>query len=292
MSFLLVGAGTPLQAQVQLSESFTLTQVVDGIPITLKGARPNARGRTIYGKVVKWETAWVAGANIPTTLEVGRDFKINGTAVPAGAYSLWIVARPEGDWSLRIDPHVKVDHWFDPDSSAEQFHARLKVTTVDPVETLTWSIPSVTGYRATFRMAWGDRAAEFTLALKPSFDPAVSAETAAALVGNSLVTADTTVQSFASPPPEIRISPVGNTLRFEALGMKGRGWDWGKGLTWMLVPVGGGLFTYGVAYEGELVELYKQMGFWEFQRKDGKVTGFEVRTFPDDKLWLTGRREP
>lgn len=145
-----------------------------------------------------------------------RDFKINGTAVPAGSYSLWIVARPEGDWSLRIDPHVKVDHWFDPDSSAD---------------------------------------------------------------------------SFGSPPPEIRITSVGNTLRFEAPGMKGM-WDMERRkMAWMLVPMGGGLFTYGAAYEGELVELWKSMGFWEFQRKDGKVTGFEVRTFPDDKLWLTGRRE-
>lgn len=148
---------------------------------------------------------------MPTTLEVGRAFKINDTPVPAGKYSLWIVARPNDDWSLRIEPRSDLQHFDDPDSSATQYHTHLKVMTIDPVETLTWSITSVQRYRATVRMAWGNRAAEFTLALKPSVsvgvDPAVAA----------------------------RITSLDSLLTFHLLGLEALGGD-SPGMAMALVP--------------------------------------------------------
>lgn len=40
------------RAQIQASEAYTLTQVMDSVAITIDGYRPSARGRTIYGGVV------------------------------------------------------------------------------------------------------------------------------------------------------------------------------------------------------------------------------------------------
>ena len=117
--------------------------------------------------MVPWGHSWVAGARIPTTLEIGRDFSINDTAVPAGKYTMWVMPRQEEPWLLILDPRDSLQHWSDPDSAAApgQYFAHLDVSEIDPVETLTWSINDIRGYGSRVRMEWGDRRVVFTLRL-------------------------------------------------------------------------------------------------------------------------------
>jgi hypothetical protein len=282
-------------AQIQASEAYTLTQVMDSVTITIAGARPSARGRTIYGGVVPWEASWVAGARVPTTIEIGREFSINDTKVPAGKYTMWVMPRQEKPWLLILDPRTNLNHGSDPDSTEGQYFAHLDVTPVDPVETLTWSINDVRGYGSRVRMEWGDRRVEFGLRLKSTYTIAVDSARAAGLIGEyALTMSDTTDVAWAS---RMTISHEGGLLRTryqitpEAAakyeGLK----EYYDKMVEVLIPRAEDLFLSGEAFEGELVQLGSWQ-IWEFTRENGVATGFEVRGTRNDELSMTGTRLP
>ncbi len=54
-------------------------------------SRPLARGRTIFGGLVPFDTLWRTGANEPTILHLAEPAEIAGLAVDAGEYSIYTV---------------------------------------------------------------------------------------------------------------------------------------------------------------------------------------------------------
>src|SRR5262249_30351323 len=69
----------------------TLRARVGDASVAIDYGRPAKRGRVIWGKLVPFDTVWRLGANFPTILTTDKDLVIGGEAVPAGAYSLWLV---------------------------------------------------------------------------------------------------------------------------------------------------------------------------------------------------------
>jgi hypothetical protein len=75
---------------------------------------PRRRGRDVLGKVVPYGQVWRTGANSATEIAFDRDVMIGGASVPAGAYSLWTVPRPDsvtlvinrqaGQWGTEYHP--------------------------------------------------------------------------------------------------------------------------------------------------------------------------------------------
>jgi hypothetical protein len=57
---------------------------------------PRLRGRTALGQVVPFGQVWRTGANSATEIAVDHDVMIGDARVPAGAYSLWTIPRPDG----------------------------------------------------------------------------------------------------------------------------------------------------------------------------------------------------
>src|SRR5207253_2946033 len=96
-------------AQIRASEMSTFSQMIDGTKISMSYSRPRGRGRdTLFGskKGVRWDEVWTPGANYATTFEVNRPVRIDGHAVKAGTYSVWMVVRKSGDWTMVLDPKV------------------------------------------------------------------------------------------------------------------------------------------------------------------------------------------
>jgi len=58
---------------------------------------------------VHWGDLWTPGANWATTLEVDRDIKLNGHAVPAGKYSAWMRVQPE-EWTVFLNGEARMYH--------------------------------------------------------------------------------------------------------------------------------------------------------------------------------------
>ena len=74
---------------------------VDGAAISIEYGRPFLKGRTIGKDVAPIGQIWRAGADEATTIKTDKALKFGSLAVPAGAYTLWVVPG-EKDWQLVI----------------------------------------------------------------------------------------------------------------------------------------------------------------------------------------------
>ena len=127
--------------------------------------QPHARGRTVLGGLIPYDSVYRFGANAATTFHTDVDLNIGETAVPRGDYTLFLVAsrtgaklvvsRQTGQWGTMYD--------------ASRDLARIDMTTrtlAEPVESFTISlVPAATqdGAPASGRLvaAWGT--AEFSV---------------------------------------------------------------------------------------------------------------------------------
>jgi len=65
-------------------------------------SRPLKNGRTIFGGIVKYGELWRLGGNEATELEVFKNLKIGGKAVPKGRYTLYCIPY-ETKWTIIIN---------------------------------------------------------------------------------------------------------------------------------------------------------------------------------------------
>jgi hypothetical protein len=73
--------------------------------ITIDYGQPHARGRTVVGGVVPFDTPWRTGANEATSLVTDLDLTIGGVAVPKGSYTLYTLPSRSG-WKLIINKNT------------------------------------------------------------------------------------------------------------------------------------------------------------------------------------------
>jgi len=67
------------------------TGVINGATIQINYGSPSVRGRQIWGGLVPYNEVWRAGANDATTFETDKDITIEGSKLPAGKYSFFII---------------------------------------------------------------------------------------------------------------------------------------------------------------------------------------------------------
>jgi Protein of unknown function (DUF2911) len=79
---------------------------IGGKLITVYYGRPNAKGRKIWGGLVPYGKAWRAGADEATTLITEDAITIGDAAVPAGAYTLYMVPQETGASKLAISKRL------------------------------------------------------------------------------------------------------------------------------------------------------------------------------------------
>lgn len=92
----------PIQQQPvvpQPSLRAAVEQTVGVANVRVDYSSPAARGRTVWGEVVPDGELWRAGANSATRIELSEDATIFGAAVPAGAYSIFMIPGPT-EWTV------------------------------------------------------------------------------------------------------------------------------------------------------------------------------------------------
>jgi hypothetical protein len=143
-------------AQGRVSPHETTMATVDGSAMFIEYGRPSVRGRTIFGRLVRYDEIWCPGADEATMLSTSRPLKIGALAVPAGEYSLWMIPT-EGTWTLILN---KDAHTFHTNHRASRDLGRVelkKQALSSPVEQLTFAIEGNTprpGGRIV--MTWAD----------------------------------------------------------------------------------------------------------------------------------------
>ena len=282
------GVGTAT-AQLRPSEKFALTQIVDGDTIMITGSRPNQRGRDIYGSPnVPWGKSWTPGADNATVLRVDRDFSINGTAVAKGAYSIWMIPRENDDWTLFLDPDVDLFHTAHPDTVGQRYVIPLVARSVAPVETLTWSINEIKGWRSRVELTWAGKAVDFDLRLSAGdIRVAVDDAEATRLAGRYEITPDNRQPPFIVD--RLVISPANGLLKWRFEG--GNAPEWVDGTEWVMAPRGAETFGWYMMHEGEVVGQIP-WAVLEVAESTDRAQVIEIRLVPDDKLFVRAVRVP
>lgn len=86
----------------------TTSAVIDGARVTITYGRPYTKDpksgemRKIWGGLVPYGEAWRLGADEATTLIAQKPITLGGTALPAGAYTLYFVPSESGTAKLGI----------------------------------------------------------------------------------------------------------------------------------------------------------------------------------------------
>jgi hypothetical protein len=169
VAVLLTAAAAFAAAQPKPSEHGTVSQTVDGTVITIEYDRPVARGRdSLFGKVVKLDSLWTPGANWATTIEASKDIQLEGHAVPAGKYSIWMIPRREGDWTVVLSRATRRFHSQRPEPADDLVRFEIGPAQAPHAEVLTWSFPLVTPTGTTLLFQWGTTAVPLRITVTPS----------------------------------------------------------------------------------------------------------------------------
>ena len=73
------------------SPAAVATGKINGANISINYSSPSVKGRVIWGELVPFNKIWRAGANAATTIETDKDLIIEGSKLPAGKYSFFVI---------------------------------------------------------------------------------------------------------------------------------------------------------------------------------------------------------
>jgi hypothetical protein len=272
----------PVVAQVRASELATVSQTIDGTTLRIDYSRPRARGRDpIFGtKAVRWDETWTPGANWATTLDVDRPIKIEGHAVTKGKYSVWMVVRQSGNWTVVFDTTSHRYHMDPPDSSGSQIRIPVHVEATPFTDVLEWSFPELRMDGGKMMFRWERARVTMDFTVQPSLVTTLPATDAAAYLGH---------YSFSEKDAAGKEKITDFTITHEDGTLKGR---WTPDDPYMkkfaLIRVGSDMFVPGVYDEtGKIYEVLKPDFIVEFKRENGRISSFTIRDM-DDQLWGTG----
>jgi hypothetical protein len=273
------------RAQSIASPFGTVSQRVDSTTITVEYYRPSARGRIIFGGVVRWGEVWTPGANWATTLDVNRDVRIEGQLLPRGKYSVWMipVAKPDS-WTVILSRAARRFHVVRPIPSDEELRFRVPVNIVPHLEMLAFSFPVVTRTGATLALQWDETLVPMRLEIQ-SARPAIAA-----------------AHSWSSYAGVYEVrgggrDPKAPPIRYEVIDQGSRLWvrttpdDVEPGLDpeFDLLPAGGDTFHPRQYKNGKLIgdEVDELI---VFHLEGALATGFEIRGIAEDRILARGIR--
>lgn len=125
-----------------------------GNRVTITYGRPYAKERQIWGGLVKWDKADRLGADEATLLITQQPIMIGDAAIPAGAYTLYIVPSETGATKLAISSNI--GKWGIPvDETKDVARVELKKGALDKhVEQLTLAIDKDEAGGGTLKISW------------------------------------------------------------------------------------------------------------------------------------------
>lgn len=144
-----------LLLQVPRSQHGSVTQRVGTTDIAISYNRPVARGRELFGTLVRWGRMWHPGADSATTISFSTDVTIDGHALKAGRYSLWTIPEEAKPWTVIFNRGVGGWHTNYPGESQDALRITVTPEKGGHLETLTYYFPMVDADSAVLRLQWG-----------------------------------------------------------------------------------------------------------------------------------------
>lgn len=145
----------PAGAQgIPFSQHGTVTQRVGFTDISISYNRPVARGRVLFGKLVKWGRVWHPGADSATTITFSKSVSIEGQALAAGSYTLWTIPDTTR-WTVIFSRAVHVFHLPYPGESFDVLRVPVTPVPGSHMEVLAYYFPVVGPDSAVLNLHWG-----------------------------------------------------------------------------------------------------------------------------------------
>ena len=144
-----------VHAQVPRSQHGSVTQRVATTDISVSYNRPVARGRELFGSLVRWGRRWHPGADSATTISFSKDVTINGQALKAGRYTLWTIPEESKPWTVTFNRGTGGWHTNYPGDSLDALRIEVKPDSGAYMETLAYYFPMVDADSAELRLHWG-----------------------------------------------------------------------------------------------------------------------------------------
>jgi len=149
-------AAAVLLQQVPRSQHGSVTQRVGSTDISISYNRPVARGRDLFGGIVRWGRVWHPGADSATTISFSRDVSIEGHDLVAGRYTLWTIpAESPQPWTVIFSRALDVWHTPYPGESSDVLRVTVPSEQGAHMEVLAYYFPLVTPDSAQLRLHWG-----------------------------------------------------------------------------------------------------------------------------------------
>jgi Protein of unknown function (DUF2911) len=138
------------------SQKGSVTQRLAYTDISITYNRPVARGRDLFGNIVKWGRIWNAGADSATTITFSTDVTIEGHALAAGSYTIWMIPQESGPWPVIFSSKINIYHTPYPGEEYDVLRVEVKPTSASHMETLAWYFSVADREQGELRMHWGE----------------------------------------------------------------------------------------------------------------------------------------
>lgn len=151
----LLALGFVANAQIKLpqpSQSATVSQTVGTADLSVKYARPSAKGREIFGKLLPYDKLWRTGANAATQFTTSSDIMVEGKKLAAGTYSLFsIPGASQFEVIFNKETNASEQNY-----SKEKDALRVTVPTqaIEMQQTMDIDFQNLTDSTATLEIAW------------------------------------------------------------------------------------------------------------------------------------------
>jgi len=172
---LVVGALLTLSAQIAQTQGYpfsqrgSVTQMVAFTEVSVVYGRPVARGRALFGALVPWDSVWHPGADSATRITFSKHVLIEGKPLGAGEYTLWLIPRASGPWTVIFSRAAHVFHKPYPGTRLDVLRVDVNPEQVSQMESFAIYFPMVLRDEAIMRLHWGTTAVP--LRIKAPFAP-------------------------------------------------------------------------------------------------------------------------
>jgi len=151
-----VTAMTAAAQGVPFSQHGTVSQRVSHTNIAIEYNRPVARGRTLFGALVKWDSVWHPGADSATRITLDKDVVLEDKPLARGEYSIWLIPRERAPWTLILSSATHVFHSPYPGPQHDVLRVDISPERGAHMETLAYYFPVVGRDSVVLRMHWGE----------------------------------------------------------------------------------------------------------------------------------------
>jgi hypothetical protein len=135
------------------SQQAWVMQALGATRVEVRYSRPSARGRALFGALVPWGRPWTPGADTATSIAFSNPVRVNGQALAAGTYSIWMIPG-EAQWTVIFSSAHPVWHLPYP-SGNDVLRVDAAAREGPHMELLTFYFPAVDGLVGELVMHWG-----------------------------------------------------------------------------------------------------------------------------------------